>query len=204
MAVKVARWRDDYGIDGIDLDLEEGAGGRKVSKELKKKIIKWRIYFAMWLEWVQQSTFYFYLSYLLLGVTTKQSCYRLPDQTWFILSENWSQFTKTCWSHNQHTDIHRLALYCEHPTIICLLQVQAEIDVINASWNPGGTSNGLADSIGLMVYEKTQALIYLKNYAGASSQWQVNQSIDIKLQRGSEIFWYKISSTGEHVPLRPN
>ena len=40
MAVKVARWRDDYGIDGIDLDLEEGAGGRKVSKELKKKIIK--------------------------------------------------------------------------------------------------------------------------------------------------------------------
>ena len=32
MAVKVARWRDDYGIDGIDLDLEEGAGGRKVSK----------------------------------------------------------------------------------------------------------------------------------------------------------------------------
>ena len=27
---KVARWRDDYGIDGIDLDLEEGAGSKKV------------------------------------------------------------------------------------------------------------------------------------------------------------------------------
>ena len=36
------------------------------------------------------------------------------------------------------------------------LKVQAEIDVINASWNAGGTSNGLADSVGLMVYEGTQ------------------------------------------------
>merc|ERR1712106_560833 len=31
MAIKVARWRDDYGIDGIDLDLEEGAGGKKAA-----------------------------------------------------------------------------------------------------------------------------------------------------------------------------
>ena len=28
---QVARWRDDYGIDGIDLDLEEGAGSKKVT-----------------------------------------------------------------------------------------------------------------------------------------------------------------------------
>ena len=27
-------------------------------------------------------------------------------------------------------------------------QIQAEIDVINASWNPGGATNRLADSIG--------------------------------------------------------
>ena len=40
-------------------------------------------------------------------------------------------------------------------------QVQAEIDVINASWNVGGTSNGLADSVGIMVYEGTQALQYV-------------------------------------------
>ena len=53
-----------------------------------------------------------------------------------------------------------------------ILQVQAEIDVINASWNPGGSSNGLADTIGLMVYEGAQALIYLKNYMGGSSMWQ--------------------------------
>ena len=37
-------------------------------------------------------------------------------------------------------------------------QVQAEIYVINASWNVGGTSNGLADSVGIMVYEGTEAL----------------------------------------------
>ena len=30
--LKVARWRDDYGIDGIDLDLEEGAGSQQVGQ----------------------------------------------------------------------------------------------------------------------------------------------------------------------------
>jgi hypothetical protein len=44
--------------------------------------------------------------------------------------------------------------------------------VINASWNPGGSSNGLADSIGLMVYEGTQALQYVKNFAEGTSQWE--------------------------------
>ena len=51
-------------------------------------------------------------------------------------------------------------------------QVQAEIDVINASWNVGGSRNGLADSIGLMVYEGTQSLDYVKNFAQGSSQWE--------------------------------
>merc|ERR1712180_477689 len=51
-------------------------------------------------------------------------------------------------------------------------QIKAEIDVINASWNKGGTSNNLADSVGLMVYEGTQALQYVKNYAAGSSQWE--------------------------------
>ena len=36
------------------------------------------------------------------------------------------------------------------------IQVQAETDVINASWDEEGNSQGLADSIGLMVYEGTQ------------------------------------------------
>lgn len=55
---------------------------------------------------------------------------------------------------------------------IISLEVQAESDVINASWNEGGTSNGLADTIGLMVYEGDQALLYVKNYAAGSSQWE--------------------------------
>ena len=51
-------------------------------------------------------------------------------------------------------------------------QVKAENYVINQSWNVGGSSNGLADSIGLMVYEGTQALNYVDNYAHGSSQWE--------------------------------
>jgi hypothetical protein len=35
-------------------------------------------------------------------------------------------------------------------------QVQAETDVINASWDTEKNSKGLADSVGLMVYEGTQ------------------------------------------------
>ena len=31
MAEEVATWRDIYNIDGIDLDIEAGAGDRKVS-----------------------------------------------------------------------------------------------------------------------------------------------------------------------------
>ena len=55
-----------------------------------------------------------------------------------------------------------------------LFQVQAEIDVINASWDSDGSSSNLADSLGLMVYEGTQALNYVKNYANGSGQWQAN------------------------------
>ena len=53
-----------------------------------------------------------------------------------------------------------------------MVQVKAEIDVINASWNVGGSSNNLADSVGLMVYEGTQSLQYVDNYAHGSSQWE--------------------------------
>ena len=47
------------------------------------------------------------------------------------------------------------AIHIVHP-----YQIQAEIDVINASWDVGGASNGLADSIGLMVYEGTQVILF--------------------------------------------
>ncbi len=48
----------------------------------------------------------------------------------------------------------------------------AEIDVINESWNVDSSSNNVADSIGLMVYEGTQALQYVKNFAQGADQWE--------------------------------
>ena len=110
MAEKVARWRDDYGIDGIDLDLEEGAGSKKAAGPNM-------VHFTRRLKSLQPD------------LLVSQPTYGYP-------------------------------------------QVQAEIDVINASWQPGGASNGLADTIGLMVYEGAQALLYIKNYAAGSEQWQ--------------------------------
>jgi len=110
MAEKVARWREDYGIDGIDLDLEEGAGSKKAAGPNM-------VHFTRRLKSLQPD------------LLVSQPTYGYP-------------------------------------------QVQAEIDVINASWQPGGASNGLADTIGLMVYEGAQALLYIKNYAAGSEQWQ--------------------------------
>merc|ERR1711915_994754 len=107
-AVQVAKWRDDYGCDGIDLDIEEGAGGQKAAgPNLVHGITK--------------------LKSLQPGMLVTQPTYGWP-------------------------------------------QVKAEIDVINASWNRGGSSNGLADSIGLMVYDAAQSLDYVDNYA-VGDQW---------------------------------
>lgn len=110
MAERVAKWRDDFLIDGIDLDLEEGAGSRKEAGPNM-------VHFVRRLKALQPD------------LLVSQPTYGYP-------------------------------------------QIAAEIDVINASWDIGGSSNGLADSIGLMVYEQTQALQYVKNYAGGSSMWQ--------------------------------
>jgi len=109
MAVQVAKWREDYGIDGIDLDIEQGAGSQGSSGTNM-------IHFIRKLKELQ------------------------PD--WLVTQPTYG-----------------------YP------QIKAEIDVINASWNKGGSSNGLADSVGLMVYEGTEALRYVKNYAEGSSQW---------------------------------
>jgi len=110
MADQVALWKELYSIDGIDLDLEEGAGSRKEAGPNM-------IHFVRRLKALQPD------------LLVSQPTYGYP-------------------------------------------QIAAEIDVINASWEVGGASTGLADSIGLMVYEGTQALQYVKNYAGGSSMWQ--------------------------------
>jgi len=110
MAEKVAEWPDMYGCDGIDLDLEEGAGAKKEAGPNMIHFIR-------------------KLRELKPGMIISQPVYGYP-------------------------------------------QVQAETDVINASWDPEGNSANLANSIGLMVYEGTQALNYVKNYANGAGQWQ--------------------------------
>ncbi len=52
------------------------------------------------------------------------------------------------------------------------IQVAAENDVINASFDDKGNYLGVADSVGLMVYEGTQALNYVKNFVNGLGQWQ--------------------------------
>jgi len=110
MAEKVAEWPDKYGCDGIDLDLEEGAGARPEAGPNMVHFIR-------------------RLKQLKPNIIISQPTYGYP-------------------------------------------QVQAETDVINASWDTKSKSNGLADSVGLMVYEGTQALQYVKNFANGSGQWQ--------------------------------
>jgi len=112
MAEKVAEWPTLYGCDGIDLDLEEGAGAKREAGTNMVHFIR-------------------RLRELQPNIIISQPTYGYP-------------------------------------------QVQAEIDVINASWDENGDTPDpkLADSIGLMVYEGTQALNYVKNYADGSNRWE--------------------------------
>lgn len=109
MAVQVAEWPALYGCDGIDLDIEEGAGSRP---EAGPNLV----HFIRKLRQLQPD--------IIIG----QPTYGFP-------------------------------------------QVQAESDVINESWNVGGSNNNLADSIGIMTYEGTEALRYVDNFALGSQQW---------------------------------
>jgi len=110
MAARVAKWPEQYGCDGIDLDLEEGAGSRPEAG-------------ANMIHFIRR------LKELSPDIIVSQPVYGYP-------------------------------------------QVRAESEVINASWDEKGEHQGLADSIGLMVYEGTQALNYVKNYAKGSEQWE--------------------------------
>ncbi len=108
MAERVAKWPEMYGCDGIDLDLEEGAGQKEGSGPNM-------VHFIRRLRQLQPK------------MIISQPTYGFP-------------------------------------------QVQAETDVINASFEDGKYKN-LADSVGLMVYEGTQALNYVKNFVNGKGQW---------------------------------
>jgi len=136
MAVQVAQWRDDYGIDGIDLDIEEGAGSNRVAGPMLVHFIR-------------------KIKSIHPDMLVSQPTYGYP-------------------------------------------QIQAEIDVINASWQPGGGNNGLADSVGLMVYEGTQALQYVKNYAAGTSQWE-GFPIKVDVPKPSILLGCKGSSSSSSI-----
>lgn len=54
MAVEVAKWRDLYNVDGIDLDIEAGAGDRQVkgNETLHRKIINASLLSGSWAQHV--------------------------------------------------------------------------------------------------------------------------------------------------------
>ena len=137
MAVRVAEWPELYGCDGIDLDLEEGAGGKKAAGPNMVHFIR-------------------KLKELNPSMIVSQPTYGWP-------------------------------------------QVQAEIDVINASWDSDGNSAGLADSIGLMVYEGTQALNYVKNYAAGADQWQ-GFPIQCRAPSNTILLGAKVRTVKIHLP----
>jgi len=103
MAQRVARWSEQYGADGIDLDIEDGAGhDMRAGKNL--------IEFVRELKRIKPS---------------------------FLVT---------------------LPVY-GYP------QIPAANELVNAAFGPDGRDYGLLDSIGIMVYEGTQALDYAGNYA---------------------------------------
>ena len=61
---------------------------------------------------------------------------------------------------------------------ILQLQIDAENDVINESWDKEGNSKNLADSVGLMVYEGAQSLSYVKNFVNGADQWEGNTKFE--------------------------
>ena len=50
--------------------------------------------------------------------------------------------------------------------------VEAANEVINQSWDLEGNLKNVGDSVGIMVYEGTQSLDYVKNFANGADQWE--------------------------------
>ena len=108
MAETVASWKDLFGCDGVDLDIEEGAGDQEEAGTNM-------VHFIRKLRDLQPN--------IIIG----QPTYGYP-------------------------------------------QIPAEIDVINESFNIDASTNNLVDSVGIMAYEGTEALHYIKNFAEATNQ----------------------------------
>jgi len=110
MAAEVAEWPRLYGCDGIDLDIEDGAGDAPGAGENLIHFVR-------------------KLRELSPNMIISQPTYGYPA-------------------------------------------IDAEIDLINASWDSKGKSSNLADSIGLMVYEGTSSLNFVANYMDGPGRWE--------------------------------
>jgi len=110
MAAEVAQWPKKYNCDGIDLDIEDGAGDAAGAGENMVHFVR-------------------KLRELSPNMIISQPTYGYPA-------------------------------------------IDAEIDLINESWDANGNYYNLADSIGLMVYEGTNALNYVKNYNDGAGRWE--------------------------------
>jgi len=110
MAKQVAQWPSLYGCDGIDIDIETGAGdASNVGPNM--------------------DTFVQVLKQTNPGMIVTQPVFGYP-------------------------------------------QVAAENYIVNHSWDVNSKKLGLVDAVGIMVYQGTQSLQYVKNYAEGSKQWQ--------------------------------
>jgi len=110
MAKEVAQWPSLYGCDGIDMDIETGAGdASNVGPNM--------------------ATFVQVLKQTNPNMIVTQPVYGYP-------------------------------------------QVAAENYIVNHSWDANGKKLGLTDALGIMVYQGTQSLQYVKNYAEGTKQWQ--------------------------------
>jgi len=110
MAKQVAQWPSQYGCDGIDIDIETGAGdAANVGPNLE--------------------TFVQALKQANPNMIVTQPVFGYP-------------------------------------------QVAAENYIVNHSWDTNGKKLGLTDALGIMVYQGTESLQYVKNYADGSHQWQ--------------------------------
>jgi len=110
MAEEVATWNTKYGCDGIDLDIETGAGDAANA------------------------------------------------------GENLMTFVKTLKSLNPNFIITQ--------PVYGYPQVTAETYIVNHSWDVNSRPTNGVDAVGLMVYEATESLSYVKNYAQGAQQWQ--------------------------------
>lgn len=136
MAVEVSTWPEKYGCDGIDLDIEEGAGDHELASENI-------IHFVNKLRSLQPD--------IIIG----QPTYGYP-------------------------------------------QVKAANAIINHSWDLDSNLLNIADSVGIMVYEGTQSLNYVKNFIHGADQWE-GFPIQVNVNPKAVMLGCKGSSSAETI-----